>query len=42
MSHPIRGAWIEIFLLLILIYLRLTCRTPYGVRGLKFLLEENA
>ena len=33
-SHPARGAWIEIPLMII-IYTILTRRTPHGVRGLK-------
>ena len=34
-SHPVRGAWIEILRLISIYYLQV-CRTPSGVRGLKF------
>ena len=35
LSHPVRGAWIEI-LQIILRRKRCKCRTPSGVRGLKW------
>ena len=35
MSHPVRGAWIEI-LDRTLLRVGVSCRTPSGVRGLKF------
>ena len=35
-SHPVRGAWIEMYLITVIGSLP-ACRTPSGVRGLKWL-----
>ena len=40
MSHPTRGAWIEIITLSIF-KLKVNCRTPPGVRGLKYNYKYN-
>ena len=39
-SHPSRGAWIEIFCTRLPVPASL-CRTPHGVRGLKYLLHHS-
>ena len=39
-SHPSRGAWIEILVMLCGSW-RSCCRTPHGVRGLKFQAVEG-
>ena len=37
-SHPVRGAWIEITIIVIMS--SPPCRTPSGVRGLKYTCVE--
>ena len=40
MSHPARGAWIEMIIILNCSILR-SGRTPHGVRGLKYQLSRG-